>query len=93
MEQSETRAHLGPVEAVAERRDARKHLLRGLTKGLDDRVAQLLQQEALQAPHTGGSEQGLSRNAHARCRTNGALILPHTLCKCHASNKSHSHPV
>ena len=59
MQQSETRVHLGPVEAVAECRDARKHLLRGLTKGLDDRVAQLVQQEALQGLHTGGSEQCL----------------------------------
>ena len=44
-----SKAHLGPVEAVAERGDAREDLEGGLAKGLDDRAAQLEQQVALHA--------------------------------------------
>ena len=44
-----TRAHLGAVKAVAERRDAREHLQRGLAERPDDRGAQLKQQVALHA--------------------------------------------
>ena len=53
-----TGGHLGAVQAVAQGGHAREDLLGSLAKGLDDGVAQLVQQEALQ-PQCQTGQHGL----------------------------------